>query len=131
MSERAYLFFVGALILMALYFSQNNIIFALCLWLVFEGVTNIRLTTMSQRLRNVTLPPGLTVFKTRQRVEMDALSAWRLSVAIFLSASFILLQVYKVEELWFLPWFMGFAIMGAGASGVCPMLLLLRWLGFK
>ncbi len=131
MSERAYLFLVGALILTALYFGQETIIFALCLWLIFEGLTNIRLTNVLQSMRHVQLPAGLTVFKTKQRLSLDALSAWRLSVAMFLGVSFILLQVYKVEELWFFPWFMGFAIMGAGASGVCPMLLLLRWLGFK
>jgi len=131
MSERAFLFLVGALILAALYFGQDVVIFGLCLWLIFEAVTNIRLTTLSQRLLHKDLKIGLTLFKRKQRFSYDASLAWRLSVALFLGSSFTLLQVYNVEVLWFIPWFMGFAIMGAGASGVCPMLLFLRWLGFR
>ena len=131
MSERTYLFCVGALILIALYFGLNDVIFALCIWLLFEGISNIRLTTLLQKLRNIHLDSGLTVFKSNQRYAFDAVLAWRLSVAVFLGASLIMLQIFDFGMLWFFPWFMGFAIMGAGASGVCPMLLLLRWIGFK
>ncbi len=131
MSERVYLFLVGAIILFVLYFELDKVIFGLCLWLAFEGITNYRLTLLIQRLRNATVAPGLTVFKTRQRFSFDAFRAWRLMVALFLGGSMVLLKGYSVEVLWFLPWFMGFAIMGAGVSGVCPMLLLLRWVGFR
>ena len=131
MNERTYLFGVGGLILVALYFELNDIIFGLCLWLVFEGISNIRLTTLLQKFRKINLEPGLTVFNSRQRFTFDAVLAWRLSVAVCLASSIVLLQISELEILWFFPWFMGFAILGAGASGTCPMLLLLRWLGFK
>lgn len=131
MNERTYLFLVGATILAALYLELDTVIFGLSLWLAFEGITDLRLTTLLQKLRNKSIPPGLTVFKSQQRFSFDAFRAWRLSVFVFLGGSYLLLQGYDIQVLWFFPWFMGFAIMGAGASGVCPMLLLLRWAGFR
>jgi len=131
MNERTYLFIVGALILFALYFTQNRIIEGLSLWLLFEGITNIRLTTLLQKIRHKQISPGLAVFNTRRRISFDAFRAWRLSVVFFLGGSFFLIHSHNIEMLWFIPWFMGFAILGAGVSGVCPMLLLLRWFGFR
>ena len=131
MSERLYLFFVGAYVLVGLYFEIDIMIYLLSLWLVFEAITDLRLTTLSQKIIHKTVPAGLTVFKSTQRFNFDASRAWRITVAIMLGGSFILLKENNFEMVWFLPWFMGFAIMGAGASGVCPMLLILRWVGFK
>ncbi len=131
MSERVFLFVVGTFILLALYIEIDLIIYGLSLWLVFEGITNIRLTTVSQKLMNKTVPPGLTVFQTKQRFDFDSFRAWRIMVPFMLGGSFILLNEYHMEILWFFPWFMGFAIMGAGISGVCPMILMIRWIGFK
>jgi len=131
MSERLFLFIVGVYILVALYLGIDIMIYLLTLWLIIEGVTNIRLTTISQNLMRQTVPAGLIVFQTQQRFDFDALRAWRLVVALMLGGSFILLNEHNVEIVWFFPWFMGFAIMGAGASSVCPVLLFIKWLGFK
>jgi hypothetical protein len=35
------------------------------------------------------------------------------------------------DKLWVLAWFVGFAVTGAGLSGVCPVLMLLRAIGFQ
>ena len=131
MSERLYLFFVGVYILLALYFEVDMMIYCLSLWLVLEAISNLRLTTLSQRLMHVSLPAGLVTFQTHQRFGFDALRAWRITVAVMLGGSFFLLHEYNLEVVWFFPWFMGFAIMGAGASSVCPVLLFIRWIGFK
>lgn len=131
MSERLFLFLVGAYILTALYLDINTMIYLLCAWLLLEAITDIRLTGISQKLLHQTVPAGLTVFQTHTRYNFDSFRAWRISVAIMLGGSFFLLNEYNFEVVWFIPWFMGFAILGAGVSGVCPMLLLLRWLGFK
>ena len=77
------------------------------------------------------VPAGLIVFQTHQRFDFDAIRAWRITVAVFLAGSLLLLKEQNVEFVWFFPWFMGFAIMGAGASSVCPVLLFIRWIGFK
>lgn len=131
MSERSYLFIVGIYVLTALYLEVDLMIYGLSLWLIFEAATDLRLTTLSQKLLGRDVPPGLTVFKSRQRFDFEASRAWRFMVAAMLGGSLMLLKQQNIEIIWFIPWFMGFAIMGAGASGVCPVLLLLRWVGFK
>lgn len=131
MSERMFLFVVGALILAALYFEENIIIYVLPLWLLFEGITGILLTRLLQRLIPIADPVGLTTFRTYQRFNFEALRATRIIIAFFLGGAFILLNEYQIEILWFFPWFMGFAILGAGVSGVCPIVLVSKWAGFK
>ena len=131
MSERVFLFFVGVYILIALYLGMDVMIYLLSLWLLFEAITDIRLTTLTQKFMKQSVPAGLIVFNTNQRFDFDALRAWRITVAVLLGGSLILLKEQNVEFVWFFPWFMGFAILGAGASSVCPVLLFLRWLGFK
>jgi len=131
MSERQFLFLVGFYILASLYVEIELMIYALCAWLLFEAATNVRLTTVSQRIIKKTVPAGLTVFQSNVRFSFDAFRAWRIVVAIMLGGSMLLLHEENVEVVWFIPWFMGFAILGAGVSGVCPVLLLIRWIGFK
>jgi hypothetical protein len=130
-SERLFLFIVGVYILTGLYFEIDVMIYALSVLLLLEGLTNVRITTLSQSLTRQPVAAGLTVFQTSQRINFDALRAWRILVAVMLGGSFLLVKEYNIEVVWFFPWFMGFAIMGAGASGVCPMVLFIRWLGFK
>jgi hypothetical protein len=131
MSERLFLFFTGAFILTGLYFEIDMMIYGLCLWLVFEGVSGIMLTRQSAKFITVANPVGLTMFRTQQRFDFEALRATRIVIAIFLGGSFLLLNLYNVEFLWFFPWFMGFAILGAGVSGVCPIILITKWIGFR
>jgi hypothetical protein len=99
--------------------------------MILEGVSGVRLTRLLQDARHVSLNTGLLVFNNRVRVDIESLSAWRVFVAVVLVTSYTLLHEYGFEVIWFFPWFMGFAIMGAGASGICPVLLVLRWAGFR
>lgn len=131
MSERMYLFVVGAIILTSLYIEENIIIYVLSLWLLFEGASGILLTRLSQKIIPIAEPVGLTTFRTHQRFDFDALRATRIVIAFFLGSTFFLLNEYDIEMLWFFPWFMGFAILGAGVSGVCPIVLITKWAGFK
>ena len=131
MSERMYLFMVGAIILTSLYIEENIIIYVLSLWLLFEGASGILLTRLSQKIIPIAEPVGLTTFRTHQRFDFDALRATRIVIAFFLGSTFFLLNEYDIEMLWFFPWFMGFAILGAGVSGVCPIVLITKWAGFK
>lgn len=131
MTERMYLFLVGAYILLALYLENTYMIYGLSAFLVLEGISGIRLTRLMQKARHVSLSSGLVYFNTKARFGIDGLSAWRVFVAIVLVATYVLIHEYGYDVLWFFPWFMGFAILGAGASGICPVLLALRWAGFK
>ena len=131
MTERFYLFMVGAYILLALFLGNGIMIFALTLVLFYEGVTGVRLTTIVQNARRVSLDHGLVVSLAKSRFAIEGLSAWRVFVALMLALSYLLIHDYGYKVLWFIPWFMGFAILGAGASGICPVLMGLNRVGFK
>ena len=131
MTERFYLFVVGAYILLALFLGNNFMIVVLALVLLYEGITGVRLTTILQNARRVSLDHGLVVSLEKSRFAIEGLSAWRVFVALMLVISYLLIHEYSYKVFWFIPWFMGFAILGAGASGICPVLMGLHRVGFK
>jgi len=130
MSNRFYRLHFGAILLFSLYFDVNSMIYALIGLAIFEAVTNLRMPKLVSRKRfGNDGDPGEGCFGIRftQRTAFEAERGWRLTVAAALGVS---LFAYP-DQLWFLPWFMGFAILGAGISGVCPMFLLLKGAGLK
>ena len=131
MSERLYMFVVGVCILLALYLVNNDLIFCLSAFLFLEGVSGLRLTRMVQKARQVSLDHDMIVSVSTSRFAIDGLSAWRVFVAMVLVSSSVLIHEYAYQVFWFIPWFMGFAIMGVGATGLCPVLLGLHRVGFK
>lgn len=150
MSNRTYRLVVGALLLVFLYFDLNFGIYALIAVLCLEGATNFLIPDIFNRIRytdglsetNENLAPIQNV----SRFSFSAERAWRLVVALMLIIAFVLfntdlsdyisiLPLNFIENFsyinWFFPWFMGFAIFGAGISGVCPVLIAVKWAGFK
>ena len=131
MNERIYFLFIGLSILFALYFEIEMLIYLICLLLMLEAVSNFRVSTFSQNFFKINLFAGLTAFNTKMRFNIDSFLVWRILVAIMLGGSVTLLNYYNLEVIWFVPWFMGFAILFAGMSGICPALLAIRWIGFR
>jgi len=120
----------GATLLVALYFDTNQAVYVLIGLAAFEAITNLRIPLLVSRLRygNDGDPDeGSLGIQFHPRTSFEAERAFRLSVATMLSVS---LFVYP-DTLWFFPWFMGFAILGAGISGVCPMFVAMKWAGLK
>lgn len=132
MSERFFRLIVGTLLLGFLYFDISSGIPVLAGVLVIEGLTNYRIPQLVTRLRVVgedTFEDSSELIPETQltRIPFDAERVWRLVVAAML-----LITVYVFHEhLWFFPWFMGFTIFGAGLSGVCPVLISLKLVGFR
>lgn len=132
MTERFFRLIIGSLLLGALYFELPALFPALIGVLTFEGITNCRIPVVLSRWcaagapefedSGEALPDGRA-----PRFAFDAERAWRLAVAAMLTLT---TYVYH-EQLWFFPWFMGFAIFGAGLSGVCPVLISFKLLGFR
>lgn len=130
MSERVFRIVLGLLLVIGLSFDLTGPMWGLVGVLVFEGITNWRVVHIVSRLRYgpsyvmprccanaPNLPPS--------RINFEAERTLPLIVAALVSAS------HGSAPLWFIPWFMGFALLGAGLSGICPMVIGLRWLGFR
>ena len=132
MSDRTYRLLFGLVLLVALYFQLHQVVYGLIILAVVEGLTNLRVSVVLARLRSslggqVPMQENLTVAPSRCRFGFEAERALRLLTASVLTVSFVLWP----GQLWFMPWFIGFALFGAGVSGVCPSLSLLKWLGFR
>ncbi len=129
MSNRFYRLIVGFILLIGLYFDLAELIYALIAASLFEGLTNLRIPVLVSKLRSTTgdLTEGTLGLPFTQRFNFDAERAWRLLLGIVL----ILVYVIYFDTVWYLAWFMGFTILGAGLSGVCPLFLSLKWLGFR
>jgi hypothetical protein len=130
MSNRLYRLLYGGALLLALYFDLTVIIYLLIGLAIIEAITNLRVPKVVSRLRygNDGNPmEGTLGIDFIVRTSFEAERGWRLTVAAMLALSVFVFP----DALWFFPWFMGFAVFGAGVSGVCPMFLFLKWLGLK
>ncbi|HEX8980605.1 MAG TPA: hypothetical protein VF811_12910 [Parasulfuritortus sp.] len=120
-TDRIYRVMLGAGILAIEYFNLTPLLYVMIATLVFEGLTNIRLPFIANRLLGIKVAyPGFSF-------PPESEQAWRLVMAIALTLS----GVVFVKQAWFVPWFLGFVILGAGISEICPGLILLRASGCR
>lgn len=128
MSDRTYRLILGTLLLVSLYFEISYLMYFLIGLLFFEGATNLRLPLVLSRLQGKSTANGnLAPIQHKGRFGLEAERAWRLIVGLMLFVTYVLFY----DEMWFFPWFMGFAIFGAGTSGVCPVLIAVKWAGCR
>lgn len=128
MTERSFRFILGISLLILLYFHLDIGVYAYIGILLFEGATNWRIPIMVSRLRygSAYNPQDLTTADCAA-IPFDAERVLRLLVVGFLVVTFVLFK----EEVWFFPWFIGFMLFMAGMTNICPMVMGLRWLGFR
>lgn len=118
-SERIYRLSLGCTLLALLYLDLTPVLPVISGWLFIEGISHRRLLRAGETAPLQVLRPA--------PIDFPAESGLRLILAALL-----LLSVYGWPQLlWFLPWFLGFALIGAGLSGICPMAVLLRWAGMR
>ncbi|MDA8389438.1 MAG: hypothetical protein M0Z76_01670 [Gammaproteobacteria bacterium] len=132
MSDRLYRLLVGATLLVALFFQWHNVVLGLIAMLTLEGLSSARLPWLVTCARTklfgrTSCPQFTTGTGARSRFQFEAERAWRLMAAVMLVVGIVNYH----DIFWFLPWFLGFGMLGAGLSGVCPMLITARWLGFR
>lgn len=130
MSEKNFRIVLGAWLLIGLFFNSPPVIYALVGLLMFEGVTNLRVPGLVSRLRAAGADAGAAETENNNenaRTTFEAERGLRLIVALLVLVPLL----SGAELLWLLPWFVGFALVGAGLSGICPMVLALRWLGMR
>ena len=129
MSERAFHLLTGLFLLVVLYFDAKPAMYGLIVMLVLEVITNQRLTVIVSRLRRVG-QNGETKCADQEytcRFNFESERALRLVLALLLLVSYVLFY----GHLWIVTWFVGFALVAAGLSGICPMILTLKKLGFR
>ena len=126
MTERSYRFILGGTLILMLYNQKEVLILGYIGLLFFEGLTNWRIPIIVSRIRygtaaNVNGCPPLT------QINFDAERALRIVVALLLMLTYVVFN----EETWFFPWFVGYMLLAAGFTNICPMYMVLRWMGFK
>lgn len=126
MTERSYRLLIGIWLVLALVLEWPEAIYVLMGFLLFEGITNLRIPLLLAR-NNPEVLPAVDEPAHQYVISFEAERALRLLIVAFLALALFVLQAL----LWWLPWFIGFALIGAGLSGVCPMVLALRWVGLR
>lgn len=127
MTDRMYRGILGSLLLTALLFDLYLLMYILIAILLLEGLTNWRIPLLINKFRHNQSNSALITECHYYRFQFEAERAWRLLVGSLLGVTY----VFFYQLLWFIPWFLGFAIVGAGASGICPMEFSLKRIGFK
>ena len=130
MSEKNFRIVLGAWLILGLFINSPYVIYALVALLLFEGVTNIRMPGLVSQVRfgsQAALESGALNPNPRAWTSFEAERGLRLIVA-----GLIVVPIVTAHALlWLIPWFVGFALIGAGLSGICPMVLALRRLGMS
>lgn len=132
MSERSFRIILGALFLIGLYLDWAALVWTLTGVLLFQGITNWRVPQLVSRLR---YGRHIEVGSCCRTVTDRGAGRFRFEAErlLCLIIAAILIPTYGPwsGQLWVVPWFIGFALFGAGLSGICPMVLGLRRLGFR
>jgi len=128
MNERIFRLLLGATLLLILFFELNDLLYVYIGVLAFEGLSNWRIPTLIAKLRH---GPAYRVIATDAsetfKYNFEAERAFRLVIASFL---FVSCCVFP-KTLWFFPWSVGFALSMAGITGICPISISFKKLGFK
>jgi hypothetical protein len=128
--ERSFRLALGIALLAGLYFDLHAVLRGVLALLVFEGVTNWRMPCVLARIAGQAADrcaPLESPFRPLFAIPFEAERLLRLVVAGLLAVSLFAWP----RALWFVPWFVGFALIGAGLSGICPLVLGLKKFGFR
>lgn len=130
MTERQFRFVISVFLLLGLYFELRWAVISVVAIYLAEGVTNLRVPMLvgkllPQRSPHIACDPGAIAVAPRFSIESE--QVLRLAVGGLLLLSY---EIYP-DTLWYLPWLLGFALLGAAITGICPCILGLKTWGFK
>lgn len=116
---------VGLLMVVALTFDLDRPIIALGLLLTAEAFTPVRPTALLSNSEWLWADLGREGGPIARLVSAER--AWRLAIVAVLLVGWL----FPRGALWYVPWFLSLAMIGAGASGICPLFASLRWSGLR
>ena len=127
MSERFNRIIIGFSLLAFLFLEWHHAVWAIIALLVFEGLTNVRIPSIITKLRYATDGTVQDVETNENcKLSFEAERMLRFTVATTLSLGLI----YN-EMLWFIPFFVAFNVLLAGITGLCPLILVYKKMGFR
>lgn len=127
MSERIFRLIQGIYLVIFLFLEIELFIYILIGTMAFEGLTNWRIPKLVSRLRYGATMVSRPVNNSNFRINLDSEQMQRLAMALFLVLTFVLFPA----EAWYGPWFLAFLLVMAGTTNICPMVIFMRWVGFK
>ncbi len=136
MSERFFRLISGVALWIVLLLSilyQNDIfLIAYCLIFLLEGITNWRIPVIITRIRygspsqsdlsTVNLQGKQNILATFEAERM-----MRFTMVLFIFLSYFVFP----DALWFFPWYIAGMMIVSGITSICPMVMFLRWVGFR
>jgi hypothetical protein len=128
MTERTFRLILGGTLLLILLSERVALLYVYIGIVSFEGLTNLRIPLLISKLgygREYSNSSGQETSKSKYSI--DAERMLRLVIAAILICSLFLFP----KILWFVPWFVGFALTMAGMTGICPMAIVFKKIGFK
>ncbi len=133
MSERTFRLILGftlwGLLVYSAYFQTMWPIYAFCIYLVFEGITNLRFTLLVSRLKTGSTfsetEPSTCTSRIINRIDSERV------LRIIIAALIIISFNFTPDLIWFLPWFISGMLIMAGITNICPMAMFLKWSGMR
>ncbi|MCW8934624.1 MAG: DUF2892 domain-containing protein [Gammaproteobacteria bacterium] len=133
MSERHFRLIMGAALWLVLissaYYETMYPIFAFAGFLLFEGITNLRLTKIINKIRygKSTIHQEESSCNTKWLNKIESERVLR-----FIVSGLVLLPSYVMPDIiWFVPWFIASMLILAGITNICPMVMFLKWSGLR
>lgn len=129
MSERIFRIIMGASLLILLALNTTEGIYVFMGLLLFEFVTNWRIPILVSKIRygDAYMEHVNPCEGEKTSIPFDAERMLRFVVLALLITTYI----FYNELLWWFPWFIGIMLCGAGLTGICPMVMTLRAIGFR
>lgn len=127
MSDRSYRFFLGLCILISLFLKLDYAIYIIIGMMMIEAVTNYRIPILINQFKNNPQPNIANITTAAPYFGIEAERLFRVIVVLFIALGSIAFP----DKLWFFPWFVGLNLILAGITGICPLVMLLRKLGFS
>ena len=127
MTERVFRIIIGLWLIVGLYFNSVEVIYALVAVLVLEGITSCNVPLLVCKIRFGAKHPGCEKKLSTSKFSFEAERGLRFIVVLFILVPFI----PGLEFLWWFPWIVAFGLIGAGLSGICPLVLSLRYIGLR
>ena len=123
--ERIFKVIYGSLLMVFLAVDSQMGLYGLIVLLVFEGVTNIKFSTLLPKLwRGVDYKP---YFPSGYKIDFEGERVTRLIFAIAIYVTYFMMG----DFFWFLSWLSGFMLILAGITNLCPVIMTLKHFGFK